>query len=203
MTANIVEGAQPPISSANHNERLTSQLKGEKLPRTGGLIHAPDGDPVVAEYLLALQARDTVIDIPGCRKGVSVLKRRLLIVKRQHVGERITHRTTSPVRAARLIERCPRKYTAMPASSTTSVMATILNRATPGLYSCSPGNAERMMAAVVEKKPMQARGIATRFPPGRRSAPAGAGRDCSRIIAAKTNKYGMKKVNRLMLTSKS
>src|SRR5580698_3010622 len=167
MAANVIESPQLLISPANHDERLTCQVKGEKLPGIGRLICASHSDPIGAEYLLAFQACDTLIDIPGCRKSVSVLKRRLLIVERQHVGKGIAHSATSPARAARLIERCPRRYTAMPASSTTKVMAIILNSATPGLYSCSPGNAERMMAAVVEKKPTQAKGIATRFPPGR------------------------------------
>ena len=183
VAANIVKGAELAIRPADHDERLTRQIEGEELAGSGGLIGAPHRNPVAGENLLALQASDALINVPCSRNGVRLFERRLLIVEGQDIGERVVHSASLSRRAA--MERCPRRYTAKPASSSTAVMTTILRKAVTGLGSSSAGNREKMMAAVVEKNPMQASGMATRLPPGRRSAPGGAGRDCRRIIAAK------------------
>src|ERR1700722_1311922 len=190
MAADIVKPAQLTIRSTNHDERFACQLEGEKLPRARNLIDSPNRDPVVGEHLLALQPPDPLIDIPGGGNGVGVLERCFFVIKRQQIGEGIVHSATSPARAARarLIDFCPRRYTALPESSNTSVMAMILNSVIPGFLSSSAGNADRTMAAVVEKNPTQASGMATRLPPGKRSAPGGYGTDCSLIMAAKTNR---------------
>src|ERR1700744_827118 len=190
MAADIVKPAQLSIRSTNHDERFACQLEGEKLPRARNLIDSPNRDPVVGEYLLALELPDALVGIPGSRNSVGVLEGRFLVIQRQQIGEGIVHSATSPARAARarLIDFCPRRYTAMPETSNTSVMAMILNSVIPGFRSSSAGNADRIMAAVVEKIPTHANGMATRLPPGRRSAPGGYGTDCSLIMAANTNR---------------
>src|ERR1700733_8788739 len=179
MAANVIERAQFPISPANNNERLAGQIKSKELPCIDDLVRVSYRNPIVAEHLFALQASNPLINIPCSRDGGSVFQRRLLIVKRQHVSERLVHNAISSLRAeARRIERCPCQYTATPEARSTRVIAKILNSARAGFGSSSAGNMERMIAANVEKNPMQASGMATRLPPGSRRAPDGEGRDC-------------------------
>ena len=83
MAANIVEGTQLLIRSTNNNERLAGQIEGKELARLGCLIHSPHRNPVAAKNLVALQALDALVHIPGSRDGVGVFERRVLIVKAQ------------------------------------------------------------------------------------------------------------------------
>src|ERR1700749_5047190 len=112
MAADIVKRAQLLIGPANDNQRLPSQVKSKKLSCSNNLVHASNRDPVAAEYLFTLQAADPLIHIPRSRNRRSILKRRRLIVERQHVSERRVHNAISSLRAvARTIDRCPRQYT--------------------------------------------------------------------------------------------
>src|ERR1700722_8401782 len=182
VPANIVEGTKLAIRAANHDQRLTRKIDREELAGSRSLIDAPHRNPVAGKNLLALQASDALINVPGRWNGVRLFERRLLLVEAQDISKRVVHSASLSCRAA--IERCPRRYTANPASKSTAVMTTIFTKAVTGLGSSSAGNRERMMAPVVDKNPMQASGMATRLPPGSRIAPDGAGRACSRIIAA-------------------
>ncbi len=110
MAANIIKRAQFMISPANNNQRLARQIKSKKLPCIGDLVRASYRDPVAAEHLFALQPPDPLIHIPRSRDRGSVLQRRLLIIKRQHVSKRLVHSAIPSLRAvARIIERCPRQ----------------------------------------------------------------------------------------------
>src|SRR5580704_13784569 len=110
MTANIIERAQFMISPANDDKRLAGQIKSKKLPCVGDLVRASYRDPVAAKHLFALQLPDPFVNIPRSRDRGSEFKRRLLIVKRQHVSKRLVHSAIPSLRAvARMIERRPRQ----------------------------------------------------------------------------------------------
>src|SRR5882724_11340602 len=110
MTSNVIKRPQFPISPANHHQRLPSKIKSKKLPHIGDLVYASHSDPVAAEHLLPLQSSNTLVQVPRGRDRGSVLQRRFLVIKSQHVSKGIIHKAILSLRAAaRMTERCPRQ----------------------------------------------------------------------------------------------
>src|SRR5450631_1154066 len=67
VAADIIEGTQRTVGSANDDDRFSGQPRGYKVSRLLQLIGAGDQLPGLAEDVKALEFGDPRIDIPGSR----------------------------------------------------------------------------------------------------------------------------------------
>jgi hypothetical protein len=66
MAANIVEGAQSAVVSADNDNGLTGDGSADELSGQLQLIGTRDKLPGLAENAEALEFRDARVDVPGC-----------------------------------------------------------------------------------------------------------------------------------------
>ena len=85
MPADVVEGAQLVVFAARHDDRLSANVRREKLSLFLHLIHAPDDLPARREHVVLLQPRDRLIEIPRRRNRPGVVQRIVRIVKIKNV----------------------------------------------------------------------------------------------------------------------
>src|ERR1035441_6939953 len=69
VTADIIEGAQRTVGSANDDDRFSGQPRGYKVTRLLQLVGAGDQLPGLAEDVEPLEFGDARIDIPRRRNG--------------------------------------------------------------------------------------------------------------------------------------
>jgi hypothetical protein len=69
MTANVVEGSQGTVVTADHYDGLSRDGSGDELPRGLHLVDTRHELPRFAEHAESLKFRDARIDIPFGRNG--------------------------------------------------------------------------------------------------------------------------------------
>src|ERR1019366_1386854 len=94
MTANVVKRAKLTVGGAHDYQRLARELRGYKLSGALQLVNPGNDLPRSAEDILALKARDPVIDVPRSRYGVGLCEWALIVIGKQNVAQRQLHRTS-------------------------------------------------------------------------------------------------------------
>ena len=91
VAANIEECPENTIFAANHDDRLPGNLGSEKLSRLDHLMRPADRLPRLAEDTPPLQIRNPRIKIPRRRNRIRFGERRLIVVKRENLLNRLFH----------------------------------------------------------------------------------------------------------------